>query len=114
MLTTLRQQFSPSLLAQVLQHVQLQIKLLGSAASTGLWNRPRYSRGAWPRKLARVAKLRRAAQAHENSLDPEPAEDRGRRTEMHRVPPALASIRIVLSICQYQEFRRVWSGKCRP
>src|SRR5712692_11296925 len=38
MLATLRQQFSPGLLAQVLQHVQLLIKLLGSAASAGLWN----------------------------------------------------------------------------
>jgi hypothetical protein len=38
MLATLRQQFSPGLLAQVLQHVQLLIKLLGSAASAGLGN----------------------------------------------------------------------------
>jgi hypothetical protein len=36
MFATLREQFSPSLLAQVLQHVQLLIKLLGSAASAGL------------------------------------------------------------------------------
>src|SRR5207245_7925330 len=40
MLATLRQQFAPGLLAQVLQHVQLLIKLLSSAASAGLWNFP--------------------------------------------------------------------------
>src|SRR5207245_3925603 len=40
MLVTLRQQFAPGLLAQVLQHVQLLIKLLSSAASAGLWNFP--------------------------------------------------------------------------
>ena len=38
MFATLRQQFAPGLLAQVLQHVQLLIKLLGSAASAGLGN----------------------------------------------------------------------------
>ena len=35
-LRPLRQQFPPGLLAQVLQHVQLLIKLLGSAARAGL------------------------------------------------------------------------------
>src|ERR1700732_5188436 len=36
MLATLRQQFAPCLLAQVLQQVQLLIELLGAAASSGL------------------------------------------------------------------------------
>ena len=36
MFATLRQQFAPRLLAQVLQHVQLLIELLGAAASSGL------------------------------------------------------------------------------
>ena len=40
MLAALRQQFSPGLLAQVLQHVQLLIKLLGSAARAGLGDFP--------------------------------------------------------------------------
>ena len=35
MLATLRQQFAPRLLAQVLQHVQLLIELLGSAPHAG-------------------------------------------------------------------------------
>src|SRR6185437_17050606 len=35
MFATLRQQFAPRLLAQVLQHVQLLIQLLGAAASSG-------------------------------------------------------------------------------
>jgi hypothetical protein len=36
MLATLGQQFAPSLLAQVLQHVQLLVKLLGSPADASL------------------------------------------------------------------------------
>ena len=35
MSSTLRQQFSPSLLTEVLQHVQLQLELFGSAADAG-------------------------------------------------------------------------------
>src|SRR3984885_6048518 len=35
MSSTLRQQFSPSLLTEVLQHVQLQVELFGSAADAG-------------------------------------------------------------------------------
>src|ERR1019366_5749376 len=35
MLATLRQQFPPSLLAQVLQHVQLLVELFGSTADAG-------------------------------------------------------------------------------
>src|SRR6201984_2519483 len=38
MFATLRQQFTPRLLAQVLQQVQLLIELLGAAASSGLGN----------------------------------------------------------------------------
>src|SRR4029077_12086908 len=38
MFATLRQQFAPRLLAQVLQQVQLLIELLGAAASSGLGN----------------------------------------------------------------------------
>jgi hypothetical protein len=40
MLATLRQQFASGVLAQGLQHVQLLIKLLSSAASAGLGNFP--------------------------------------------------------------------------
>ena len=36
MFATLRQQFAPRLLAQVLQEIQLLIELLGAAASSGL------------------------------------------------------------------------------
>src|SRR5213594_4578755 len=47
MLATLRQQFAPGLLAQVLQHVQLLIKLLGAATGASL--------GDFPQPLAAMA-----------------------------------------------------------
>jgi len=76
MFATLRQQFAPRLLAQVLQQIQLLIELLGTAASSGLGyffqpltamtsvvnvpagtgNRPRRSRSASATHACRDAK----------------------------------------------------------
>src|SRR2546427_5493912 len=69
-----------------------------------LWICWLYSRGTWLRRLAKAAKLHRVAQAHEGCLSSGRAEDRGRRTETHRVREGPASPRIVLSIFQCREF----------